>query len=119
MVYPLVLLGLAATVPAPVLLAGYAAAGVGFMVFGIYWYTALQRAIPQHLLSVVISIDQVGSFALEPVGYAVAGALAETVGARSVLVVSAAVGLVTTLVPLCVPEVPRLADRRGRARAPS
>jgi MFS family permease len=110
LVYPLVLLGLAATVPAWLLLTGYAATGVGFMLLGVYWYTALQRAIPQDLLSVVISVDEVGSFALEPVGYALAGALAETVGPRPVLVGAAVAGLVTTLVPLAVPGVSRLAD---------
>ena len=112
--YPLTLLGLAQTVPVPVLLAGYVAAGVGFMLFGVYWYTALQKSVPQDRLSVVISIDQVGSFGLEPVGYAVAGALAETVGARPVLYGAAAVGLATSLLPLLVPGVPRLADRPSR-----
>jgi MFS family permease len=108
--FPLTLLGLALTVAVPVLLVGYAATGVGFMMFGVYWYTALQKSIPQDRLSVVISIDQVGSFGLEPVGYAVAGALAETVGARTVLFWAAAVGMVTSLLPLLVPGVSRLAD---------
>lgn len=109
--FPFALLGLALTVPVALLLTSYVATGVGFMLFGVYWYTALQKAIPQDRLSVVISIDQVGSFGLEPVGYAVAGALAETVGARTVLFGAAAVGLVTGLLPLLVPGVSRLADR--------
>nr|WP_040684199.1 MFS transporter [Nocardiopsis halotolerans] len=113
LVYPLVLLGLAATVPAWLLLTGYAATGVGFMLFGVYWYTALQWAVPQDLLGVVIGADQVGSFGLEPVGYAVSGALAEAVGPRPVLVGAAVVGLVTTLAPLAVPGVSRLADSPG------
>ncbi|OOC57076.1 hypothetical protein NOSIN_07790 [Nocardiopsis sinuspersici] len=113
--YPLVLLGLAATVPAWLLLAGYTVTGAGFMLFGVYWYTALQRAVPQDLLGVVVGVDQVGSFGLEPVGYAVAGALAETVGPRPVLVGAAAVGLLTALVPLAVPGVPRLADSPAAA----
>ena len=116
--YPLVLLGLAATVPVWLLLVGYASTGTGFVLFGVYWYTALQRAIPQDLLSVMISVDQVGSFGLEPVGYAVAGALAETVGARPVLVGAAVIGFLTTLVPLAVPGVARLADPPDRAAAP-
>lgn len=109
--FPLALLGLALSVPVAVLLASYVATGAGFMLFGVYWYTALQKAIPQDRLSVVISIDQVGGFGLEPVGYAVAGALAEAVGARTVLFGAAAVGLVTSLLPLLVPGVSRLADR--------
>ncbi|MEU3019193.1 hypothetical protein ABZ635_17580 [Nocardiopsis sp. NPDC007018] len=124
--FPLTLLGLALAVPEPVLLAGYSVTGAGFMLLGVYWYTALQRVIPQDRLSVVISVDQVGSFGLEPLGYAVAGALAEAVGARPVLLGAAAVGLVTSLLPLCVPGVSRLAgplprtDRAspGTQRAP-
>ncbi|MBR8744254.1 MFS transporter [Nocardiopsis sp. MG754419] len=108
--YPLTLLGLALTVPAPVLLTGYVATGAGFMLFGVYWYTALQRSVPQERLSMVIGIDQVGSFGLEPVGYAVAGALAASVGATPVLYGAVAVGLATGLLPLLVPGVPRLAD---------
>jgi MFS-type transporter involved in bile tolerance (Atg22 family) len=44
------------------------------------------------------------------VGLVLAGALAETVGPRPVLVGAAVAGLVTTLVPLAVPGVSRLAD---------
>ena len=110
MAYPVVLLALALTVPVPLLLAGYVAAGAGFMMFGVYWYTALQKAIPENLLSVVISIDQVGSFGLEPLGYAASGALAESMGPTPVLVTAAGVGLVSTLVPLSIPGVARLAD---------
>lgn len=108
--YPLVLLGLAAAAPAPVILAGYFLVGIGFMMFGVYWYTALQREIPQEELSVVLSIDQVGSFGLEPLGYAAAGALAESIGARPVLLGAGIFGLTTTLIPLSVPGVPRLSS---------
>ncbi|WP_370012611.1 hypothetical protein UIS43_05160 [Nocardiopsis sp. LDBS0036] len=103
-------LGARCGMPAWLLLTGYAVTGTGFMLLGVYWHTALQRAIPQDLLSVVISVDEVGSFALEPAGYALAGALAQTVGPRPVLVGAAVAGLVTTLVPLAVPGVSRLAD---------
>ncbi len=111
--YPLVLLALAAALPSPVILAGYLAAGTGFMLFGIYWYTALQRAIPADRLGVVLSIDQVGSFGLEPIGYAVSGVLAETIGPRRVLFGAGIIGLVMTLLPLGVRGVPRLADDTG------
>lgn len=82
--YPLVLLALAATVPAAFILAGYFAIGVVSMLFGVYWHTALQRAIPADRLGVVLSVDQVGSFGLEPFGYAVAGVLAESIDPRKV-----------------------------------
>jgi len=113
--YPLVLLALAAVVPAPVVYAGYALVGVGFTVFGVYWYTALQREIPEETLGVVLGVDQVGSFGLQPIGYAVAGALANVIGAARVLVGAGVFGLVTTLIPLFVPGVARLSSAPGRA----
>ncbi|MFE7764288.1 MFS transporter [Streptomyces sp. NPDC057438] len=111
MPYPLVLLALAATAPVGIIFTGYVLIGIGFMLFGVYWYTALQRDIPPDRLGVVFSIDQVGSFGLQPVGYAVSGALANMVGAKPVLVGAGLFGVLTTLIPLAVPGVPRLADQ--------
>jgi MFS family permease len=110
MPYPLVLLALAATLPQWTILAGYVLVGVGFMMFGVYWYTALQTHIPADRLAVVFSVDQVGSFGLQPLGYAAAGIAATWFGAPAVLVFAGGFGLVTTLIPLAVPGVPALAD---------
>jgi predicted MFS family arabinose efflux permease len=108
--YPLVLLCLAGSSPVGEILAGYILVGIGFMMFGVYWYTALQKSIAPDRLGVVFSIDQVGSFGLQPFGYALAGVLAASLGARKVLIGAGLFGLVTTLIPLAVPGVPGLAD---------
>ena len=65
-------------------------AGLGFSLFEVWWETALVRHIPPHALSRVSAYDWMGSLALLPVGFAVAGPLAAALGARTVLGVGAA-----------------------------
>ena len=60
-------------------------AGWSFGVFVVFWESALAHHIPPHLLSRVSAWDWMGSLALVPVGYLIAGPLAEMVGARVVL----------------------------------
>jgi len=67
------------------------------------WETALQQHIPSGAQSRVSAFDHLVSVALMPVGYAVMGPLAETLGYREAgllaTVVSAAVGLAVVAVP--------------------
>jgi MFS family permease len=79
------------------------AAGYGFSLFGIWWETALARHIPPAALSRVSAYDWMGSLALLPVGFAVAGPLAAAFGARQVL----GVGAVLALIMLMLALVPR------------
>jgi hypothetical protein len=69
----------------------YAAAGVGIALFGIWWDTALAERVPPHTLSRVSAYDWMGSLALLPLGYLLAGPLGEEFGAGLVLVVGGAV----------------------------
>jgi predicted MFS family arabinose efflux permease len=69
-------------------------AGLGFSLFEVWWETALVRHIPPHALSRVSAYDWMGSLALLPVGFAVAGPLAAALGARTVLGVGAAMAFV-------------------------
>jgi predicted MFS family arabinose efflux permease len=69
-------------------------AGLGFSLFEVWWETALVRHIPPHALSRVSAYDWMGSLALLPVGFAVAGPLAAALGARTVLGVGAAAAFV-------------------------
>jgi predicted MFS family arabinose efflux permease len=80
---------------APVALAAAAifVAGWSFGVFVVFWESALAHHIPPHVLSRVSAWDWMGSLALVPVGYLIAGPLAELVGARVVLGVGSAIGL--------------------------
>ncbi len=69
-------------------------AGLGFSLFEVWWETALARHIPPHALSRVSAYDWMGSLALLPVGFAIAGPLAAALGARVVLGVGSAAALV-------------------------
>ena len=68
-------------------------AGFGFALFGIWWETALAAHISPAALSRVSAYDWMGSLALLPLGFALAGPLAAVVGARTVLGVGAAASL--------------------------
>jgi MFS family permease len=75
-------------------------AGVESGLFMVTWETALARHIPPAALSRVSSYDWMGSLALLPVGYVAAGPLASVFGARTVLGVGGAIGVVATSLTL-------------------
>jgi MFS family permease len=85
------------------------ASGFGFSLLMIWWETALAWHIPASALSRVSAWDWMGSLALLPVGYLVAGPLASEFGASTVLWVGSAVGLILLLVGL----VPRSVRELG------
>ena len=86
--------------PLAVVIAVALAMGFGFALFGIWWETSLARYIPPHALSRVSSYDWVGSLALLPFGFALAGPLASAIGARTVLLVGSAITVVLVAVAL-------------------
>jgi MFS family permease len=67
--------------------------GFGWSLMGIFWETLLARHIPTGALSRVSSYDWMGSLALLPVGFVIAGPLASAFGARTVLGVGSVLGL--------------------------
>jgi hypothetical protein len=71
--------------------------GLTFALFEIWWETALVRHIPADALSRVSAYDWMGSLALLPLGFAIAGPIAAAIGARTVLGIGAAVTFVTLL----------------------
>jgi MFS family permease len=74
------------------------ALGFGWALMAIWWETALARHIPPGALSRVSAWDWMGSLALLPLGYALAGPLASAVGARTVLGVGSAIGMVLLVI---------------------
>jgi MFS family permease len=114
---PLLSVVFALLAPLAVVLVMALAAGMGFSLFLIWWETALAHHIPPHALSRVSSYDWMGSLVLLPVGYLVAGPLASAFGARTVLGVGGAVGLVLMLLGL-VPRSTRQLTGPGRAEPP-
>jgi MFS family permease len=84
--------------------------GFGFSLLMIWWETALARHIPPSALSRVSAWDWMGSLALLPLGYLVAGPLAEIFGAPLVLGVGSAIGLALLAGALASRSVRELAD---------
>jgi MFS family permease len=79
--------------PLPVVVVFASLTGFGFSLLMIWWETALARFIPAGSLSRVSAWDWMGSLALLPVGYLIAGPLASVFGARTVLGVGSVIGL--------------------------
>jgi MFS family permease len=106
------LFGLAIPLPLAAVLVLGVLAGIGTETFGVLWDTTMQQEIPQDRLSRVYSYDALGSFALIPLGLAVAGPVAEVVGTRATLFAAGLISLTATLAVLLVSEV-RSLRRRG------
>jgi MFS family permease len=104
-------LGLADPVPLVALMALALIAGIGNEIFGVLWDTAIQQEIPQEKLSRVTSYDALGSFALIPLGLAVAGPVADAIGTRETFLGAAAISLVATLAVLLSRDVRTLPRR--------
>jgi MFS family permease len=107
--------------PLAVVVPAALALGFGFAQFGIWWETALASHIPPHALSRVSSYDWVGSLALLPLGFAIAGPLASVLGARTVLELGSAITVVlvgVALLPRSTREL-RGAERRETTELPA
>lgn len=89
-------------VPLPILYANSFVAGVGIVLFMVWWETALTENIPPHAISRVSSYDWMGSLALAPVGYLLAGPLAAELGGVEVLAGGAVLSIVITFAVLLV-----------------
>lgn len=87
------------------ILAAAAAGSAGVTLFIIWWDTTLARGVPPHALSRVAAYDWMGSLGLVPIGYLLAGPLAERFGAEEVLIGGAVLGVVAILAALAVREV--------------
>lgn len=100
---------LALGAPPAVIAVAAVVSGAGFSIFGVLWQTALQTQVPAAALSRVSSYDWLGSLALLPAGYALAGPAAARLGLHLALALSAAWILLSSLAVLMVPSVRRLA----------
>jgi predicted MFS family arabinose efflux permease len=106
--WPTALGAFALGLPEAVLVSIFALAGLGVALFGIWWETALAERIPPHVLSRVTAYDWMGSLALLPIGYVLAGPLGEALGAVDVLAAGSAIALLTLAAALLVPDIRRL-----------
>jgi MFS family permease len=86
----------------------FAVAGFGVTLFDVAWETALAQRIPLHALSRVSAFDWMGSLGLMPLGFLLAGPLAEAVGDVDLLLGGAVLALLVQLAALATPGVWRL-----------
>jgi MFS family permease len=96
--------------PVAVLYGVMALSGIGIGLFAVWWETALAQRIPPHLLSRVSAWDWMGSLALLPIGYLLAGPVAAVYGRAEVMVVGGVIGVVVmalALLPRSTRELPR------------
>jgi hypothetical protein len=92
--FPTVVVAVAAAI-------GYGASGFSNAV----WFTALQERVPREALSRVSSYDWLGSVALQPAGFALAGPVAAVIGVPATLLGSAAVQASTCIAVSLSPSV--------------
>ena len=108
LVFPLSLFFLAGRAPTILItIAGFLAAGF-ITVFGVQWSTTLQREIPSEVLSRVSAYDWFGSLIFLPIGMAMVGPLATTIGVNTTLEPSGGLMIVLILAVLAIPSVTRL-----------
>ena len=100
LVWPLQSVVLALGAPLAIVIVFALGAGVGFSLLMIWWETALAYHIPPNALSRVSAYDWMGALAFVPIGYLVAGPLANAFGAREVLGIGGVLGLLMLVLSL-------------------
>lgn len=102
---PVALLALAMPLPLPFLVVCSALNVVGIVLGNTLWQTVVQQQVPNEKLARVDALDWMVSLVFMPLGYIVAGPLAEAIGVTETLVLAAALGVVAELGILMVPSV--------------
>lgn len=99
------LLALAADAPLVVLAVSVALVGAALDVAVVCWHTALQEQLPPQVLGRVSALSSTGELMAVPLGYLAVGATATSLGPTSVLLASAAVMTLATVVLLLAPSI--------------
>jgi MFS family permease len=118
-IFPPAFVAFALAPPLWVMVPLFVLVGFGWSMFDVSWDTALQERMPPHLLSRVSSYDWMGSLALLPLGYLLAGPLAEAFGAVEVLIAGGALAFVVQIVALVSPDVWKLERLQPNSPRPS
>lgn len=106
----LVLALLGAAAPTAVLcLVGFVAA-IGLTCGDIIWFTTFQRQVPDHLMSRLSSFDWFGSVALNPIGYALIGPLANVLGIATTLYLAPGLNAAVSILVVLTPSVRGLVE---------
>jgi hypothetical protein len=78
------------------------------MIFNSLWETALQRHVPASSLSRVSAYDWFGSMAFAPIGLAIAGPVAASIGTSTTLWIACGAELAVAALAVATPSVRRL-----------
>jgi MFS family permease len=105
------LVALALVAPVWALAATTFVAGLGIAIHLTLWFTLFQREIPEELQSRVSAYDTLGSFVLMPLGFALAGPVADTIGTSATLWGAAVVMWLSWACILALPSVRALRAR--------
>ena len=111
-VWPLMLVSFAAGLPVAVVVPLSIATGAGFALFEVLWDTTMAEQIPPHALSRASAWEWMGSLALLPFGYLLAGPAAEATSPETVMVT----GAILTAIAVAAGLLPR--DTRMLRGAP-
>lgn len=88
-------------------LACYFIGGLATQPMGIFWATAMQRAIPEALRARVLSLDATLTGALVPLGMLIAGPLSEVIGASTYLWIVLALFMTLNVIALINKKIAR------------
>jgi MFS family permease len=114
--YALPLLLVARPFPAVVIGLGAAIGSATLEISNTLWYTTLQEWVPRDALSRVSAYDWLGSLVFQPLGFVLAGPLAQLFGIRPTLIGAA---VVLAVAALGVTAVPSIRDLQRRAPEPA
>lgn len=84
--------------------------GAALEINNLTWNTTMQQIVPRDRLGRVASIDQIGSFALIPLGFALAGWATDLLGPAAVLAIGGISTAVLSLAVLAIPAIRRFDD---------
>jgi MFS family permease len=93
--------------------------GLGFALGENLYVTAFQRNIPEHALSRISSYDWFGSVALNPIGYALIGPIAATIGIPETLVIAGLLNILVCIGVVLVPSVRAIRTHPESVAAPA
>lgn len=107
-IWPLPLAMLATSPQLPWLLSSMLVSGLSLELAVVFFETAKQQQVPEHLIGRITSLTMLGENALVPLGYVLAGSVADWLGAPSVMWICALGILATNLFLLFVPSIRNL-----------
>lgn len=119
LLWPLPLGVLAAAPELPWILGSMLVSGMSLELAVVFFETAKQQQVPERLIGRVTSLTMLGENALVPLGYVLAGTVADWIGASKVMWICALGILLTNLVLLLLPGVRNLKAVSERPEQPA